>query len=500
LLIPLVLAPLGGCRGAQHVSPGVENESWAVTAWGEHYEVFAETEGLAAGVSVVSNVHVTVLAGFTPLRSGAVSMVLRTVDNHEQVFRTEKPKRDGIFPVEAKPASQGEFDLLFYIDSPAGREEIAAGRVRVGSAGAPGTIIGASTEAEPGAVTFLKEQQWRTPFATAWATEGSLHASVSGPAKVRTVAGGEAALTAPVDARVVSEPWPHVGLNVAKGRPLFRLVPRFAERSLPALHADAAALEAEVGDARKRVERLERLLKVEATSVAELERTRAALVALEARLVAARQGLGAADGRGGLAGGLEVVAPWAGRVAEVSVSPGQTVAAGALLGRVVRLRPLWLEVALRPEDAAQLQGERLEVDVRRAGQDVPTRVRSARLVARAPELDPRTGTLAVTVEVDLLPLELPIGSVVEADLLLPGARTGVVVPLSALVQDAGATVLYVQPSGETFTRRAVRVLARQGGAALVVDLLPHERVVTVGGAAVRRASLLSSGAPEGHVH
>ena len=54
--------------------------------------------------------------------------------------------------------------------------------------------------------------------------------------------------------------------------------------------------------------------------------------------------------------------------------------------------------------------------------------------------------------------------------------------------------------GSQFARREVRVLARQGDAALVTGLRPHERVVTVGGAAVRRASLLSSGAPEGHVH
>jgi len=35
----------------------------------------------------------------------------------------------------------------------------------------------------------------------------------------------------------------------------------------------------------------------------------------------------------------------------------------------------------------------------------------------------------------------------------------------------------------------------------VVDgVLPGERVVTVGGAAIRRASLLASGSVEGHVH
>ena len=85
-------------------------------------------------------------------------------------------------------------------------------------------------------------------------------------------------------------------------------------------------------------------------------------------------------------------------------------------------------------------------------------------------------------------------------MLLPAERKGIVVPLSTLVQDAATSVVYVQLEGETFARREVRVLARQGREALVEGLRAHERVVTVGGGAVRRSSLLSSGAPEGHVH
>jgi RND family efflux transporter MFP subunit len=323
---------------------------------------------------------------------------------------------------------------------------------------------------------------------------------VSGPGKVRPVAGGEAVLTAPADATVGSEPWPHVGLLVAKGGAIFRLVPRVGDRSLPEVHADAASLVAEVEVARKRVDRLDELLMVEATSPAELERARAGLVALEARLAAARQGLGAADGPDRSARSVEIAAPWAGRVAEVSVSPGQTVAAGAALGRIVRVRPLWLEVAVRPQDAVRLQAGRLQVEVRRPGAAEPLRVNPARLVSRAPEIDPRTASLAVTLELDVAASELPIGSSVEADLILPAERKGIVVPLSSLVQDAGATVAYVQLGGESFARHEVRVLARQGGSALVDGLRPHDRVVTLGGAAVRRSSLLSSGAPEGHVH
>lgn len=501
LVLSLALTGLAGCRAQQPAAdPGAAHESWAVTAWGERYEVFAETEELVAGRSALSNAHVTVLSDFSPLRAGAVSLVLRSAAGREQVFRGDKPKRDGIFPVEARPASEGDYELLFRIESAAGPEEIAAGRVRVGPASKPGAALDEAPAAGPDSVAFLKEQQWRTAFATAWAEEGTLHEVVTGPAKVRTVAGGEAVLTAAADATVAAQPWPHVGQAVEAGSAVLRLRPRVGDRSLPEVQADAAALAAEVEAARKRVARLEGLLAVEATSAAELERARAGLVALEARLSAARQGLRATDGRDAEAGTLEVTAPWAGRVAEVTASPGQAVSAGAPLARVVRTRPLWLEVALRPEDAARLEADRLDVDLRRAGQAEPLHVHGARLVARAPEVDLRTAALAVTVELDASATLLPIGSTAEADLLLPSQRRGVVVPLTALVQDAGAAVVYVQLGGEAFARREVRVLGRQAGRALVEGLRARERVVTVGGAAVRRASLLSSGAPEGHVH
>jgi multidrug efflux pump subunit AcrA (membrane-fusion protein) len=96
--------------------------------------------------------------------------------------------------------------------------------------------------------------------------------------------------------------------------------------------------------------------------------------------------------------------------------------------------------------------------------------------------------------------DLPIGSVVEAEVLLPGGREGIVIPSSALVDDGGITVVYVQASGEGFERREVRVTGRAGSNVAVEGLKAGERLVTRGAAAIRRASLLRAGAPEGHVH
>lgn len=507
VLVGLVSLAAFGCRtgdtGGEAASHAAE--AWAVTAWGERYEIFAETDPLVAGQSATSNTHVTVLDGFAPLRQGAVSVVLRGAGGKEEVFRQEKPKRDGIYAVELTPRAEGSFDLLYRIESAAGPEEVAAGRVTVGAAASPGGLVTEEAEAVEAGISFLKEQQWRTEFATAWVREGALGESVEGPARVKPAAGGEVVLTAGVDATVAPSPWPHAGLDLAAGATVFRLVPRVGDRSLPELRADASSLEADADVARRRVERLTELLRVEATSPAELERARATLASLEARLASARGGVALATnptGRQDAAAAFPIAAPWAGRVAEVSVSPGQTVAAGAPLGRLVKARPLWIVVALRPEQATRVQAAPRALFLRRPGQAAAIEIEAGavRLVSRSPELDPRTASVDVILEIDRSASELPLGSAVEAELVLPGEKRGIVVPLSAILDDSGTSVAYVQLDGESFARRELRALGRLGNHALVEGLRPGERLVTQGAGAVRRSSLLASGAPEAHVH
>ena len=73
-------------------------------------------------------------------------------------------------------------------------------------------------------------------------------------------------------------------------------------------------------------------------------------------------------------------------------------------------------------------------------------------------------------------------------------------PASALVDDGGVAVVYLQLSGESFVRQEVHVLERQGDRLLVDRLVPGQRLVERGGEAIRRSSLMASGEAQGHVH
>jgi multidrug efflux pump subunit AcrA (membrane-fusion protein) len=75
------------------------------------------------------------------------------------------------------------------------------------------------------------------------------------------------------------------------------------------------------------------------------------------------------------------------------------------------------------------------------------------------------------------------------------------VPESAVVDDAGRPVVFVQVAGELFERRPVRLGSQDGGYLQVIDgIKPLERVVTHGAYLIRLAALSPQIPAHGHVH
>ncbi len=507
----LVLLACGAAPPAE--PPDHSHETWAVTAWGERFEVFPEVDALVAGQAAEAHTHVTRLADFTPVVDGRVEIVLVDASG-EQVFGADEVLRPGIFDIEVTPRQAGDVDVLFRIHDAEGTEEIRGGRVRVGTADDPGGLLDASSVpagsdgGEP--ISFLKEQQWQSSFATAWVEEGRLAESVAGLATFRPPAGGESTVTAQVDG-VVQPPegspsWPFVGRRVARDSPLFRVVPLVApERSLATLEAELETLATELESALARRSRLEGLLALEATSKREVEEAGVRVRTLEARRRAAERDLESAriSREGGARGsGPLLRAPFAGQVAEVSTTPGATVAAGDSLARLVRTDVVWIEVALPPHGARRLAASGVRGVVLEDPESEPMRVEEGlSLVSVAPEVSPRTGTVTVLLQAPgLAGAGIALGSTVAAQVLLDEEETGIVVPESALVDDGGVPVVFLQLSGESFVRQRVTVLERQGDRARVERLAPGQRLVTRGGDAIRRSSLMASGEAEGHVH
>jgi membrane fusion protein, heavy metal efflux system len=507
LVLSFALVLLAGCGERDDKAEGPPAGEWSVTAWGRLFEVFPEVEPLVAGESATAHTHVTRLSDFSPLVDGTVTIVLHGRSG-EKVFSADEPVRPGIYTILLAPDSPGEYDLSFRITTSGETEEIRGGRVRVGTAESPGTIIrapaprGATDGGEP--IDFLKEQQWRSDFGTDWVRSGRLALSTSGLARVRPPAGGETTITAPFDGVVrPAGAWPYPGYPVAAGRPLFQVVPRVAaERSLASLDAEAAGIANELQTARARLTRLEELFELDAVSRRELEEARARVQTLEARQRAARDDLASARSSrsGGAAGAITISAPFRGEIARVVATPGSTVAAGQELARLVRTDVMWLEIALPPSGARDLSEAGIAGVVLVDRQHPPIRIdQGLRLISVAPEISRETGTITALVEISAA-TGLALGATVEAHVLTPHEQEGIVIPATAVIDDGGVPIVYLQLSGESFVRQEISVLSLQGDLILVDHLVPGQRMVTRGGDAIRRVSLMSSGEAHGHVH
>jgi RND family efflux transporter MFP subunit len=383
--------------------------SWAVTAWGEHFGLFPEFDELVAGETAGCHFHVTVLDGFKPATEGTVTVVLAGFSGGEERFSSTTVVRPGIFLIDVRPEGPGERELSFEIEVGGLTESIAGGMVRVGTAEDPGGLISPALDPPGGgggeSVDFLLEQQWKIAFASNWVKTGTLHTSVTGTARIEPPSGGEAILTAPVSGVVRSGSWPYTGQRASAGEPLFSLVSTTGTgRSLAELRASVRELEAQSEAATARVARLEALLARQAVSQREVEQARAEATGIEARLEAGHDALAAAEaGRMGRedVSGLEIRAPFVGRVAEVMVSPGEQVAPGSPLVRIVRERPVWARVALTPGDASRLTDRvsGLVLDIGASVEPVIVAEADLRLVAVAPEVDARTGTVEALIEI-----------------------------------------------------------------------------------------------------
>src|SRR5690606_24907827 len=97
---------------------------------------------------------------------------------------------------------------------------------------------------------------------------------------------------------------------------------------------------------------------------------------------------------------------------------------------------------------------------------------------------------------------LRAGMAVTAHLQVSEAETVVAVPETALVDEQGLSVVYVQLEGESFARRVVRTGRRDGGYVEISSgLEAGERVVTDGAYFVRLASAgTTMSAGHGHPH
>ncbi len=144
-----------------------------------------------------------------------------------------------------------------------------------------------------------------------------------------------------------------------------------------------------------------------------------------------------------------------------------------------------------------VSGAWFHVDGPRHAVDVPREA----LISIGPRVDARTRTLPVRFRVDDTRRSLFAGMMAQAHLILDAPREPTAVPVSAVIDDAGTDVVYVQTGAESFERRVVRLGVRDGDHVEVTQgVAPDEWVVAEGGYGVKIASASTESMGHGHAH
>lgn len=303
---------------------------------------------------------------------------------------------------------------------------------------------------------------------------GTVAAERSYAAEVR--ARTESRLSFQVPGRLVQR-LVEVGQVVRAGQPLARIDPQDLQLAQTAAQAAVAAAEVNATQAAADLRRFRDLQAQGFISAAELQRRETTARAAEAQLAQARA---QAAVQGNQAGYGTLLAPAAGVVTATDAEPGAVLAAGQPVLRLAHAGPRDAVFSV-PEDQVQglrqLLGREGALRVRGWGRadDWPATVREIAAAA-----DPATRTFLVKADLGEAPAEL--GQTATAMLALP-PRDGLIrLPLSALRELGGRTVVWqLDPQAMTVSAREVQIAGADGNLALVgAGLAPGVEVVTAG--------------------
>jgi membrane fusion protein, heavy metal efflux system len=492
-IVPLlagVLAAACGGAGAATPDSAPAPAGGAITIWTDSTELFMEHPALIVGDSEKFAVHLTDVTDFAPLVSGRVTMRFVPRDGGEAVVAVqETPRSPGIYgpaPVFRRP---GVYDLVIEVESPQARDAIHVEGLQV-----YGTAAEAPREdgEAGGGIAFLKEQQWKTAgFRTAFPVRGTVSESFQATGEIIPAPGRYAAVAAPigglVDASGVAVS-PAPGQRVQRGSTLAIILPTLAEGGGSAL----AAARRELREAEDEHERATRLVAVEAIP-------RRRLHEAEIRLDAAREALAGLGAMTKLTdAGLAIIAPITGVIATREIVPGARVEPGQPLFTIVNAAVVWVKVNV-PAAQAQLVGTNAGASFRLG--NLARSYATRRVVSVGAMVDAISRTVPVMYEVSNADGSIRIGSVAVVSVRTGRPVEGLLVPSTAILDEDGRPIVYVQPEGETFERREITVGGEENGMTLVLSGLgDRDRIVTGAAYQVRLASLSTAVPAHGHEH
>ncbi|HEY6079345.1 MAG TPA: efflux RND transporter periplasmic adaptor subunit [Polyangiaceae bacterium] len=488
---------------AGHAEAEQEGPSLALTRWTERYELFVELPAPMPGKPVAYHAHVTRLSDFGAVGEGTFRVRFSTPTGVAQEAVQVGVKRPGIFAFEGPAPGAGTYGLEMVYEHAAERDVFDCGSVTVAN-----KPVAAELELPGGAITFLKESQWKVPFGTAWAEQRSMARELELAADVEPAGKDQLTVGAPTGGRFFHNPKLALaeGMPIKKGDVLGSIAPTVAGDDYSRLQfaVEEARLASEQTE--REIARVEPLVKQGLLPERRLIELRNELETQTARLKSAGGRLGRVDSPGG-AGGLAIKSTLDGVISQVVVPNGEPVQAGAPLVRIGGTEQLWVRARFVAKPASMLV-DPTPVALRLAsGERVSLEARGARFLSALPVVDVASRVATWIVDVPAAAVrakgltgnDLRPGASVVLSVRIGKPEPALAVPRSAVVEINTRPYVFVQADGEHFEKRSVAVGHADGEFVRIESGVKRgERVVTRGGFDIHLASLM--GSVESHRH
>lgn len=495
-ILPATLASCSSSDAPAEEAHGHGGGGIVVTDYADLTELFVEHRPLVKGKDRRFDAHLTWLSDYKPVTEGTLTAELIWPDGSTDRASAKPSDVEGIFRPLLKASKSGKAKLRLVLDSPRGVSSHDLGQVTVWATSEEGAKAAPPEVEIDGAIAFTKEVQWRIPFMTQAARLTELAETVPVTVDVQLQPQAEAIISAPVAGIVRAARIYSSGSYVRKGQAVASISSTLGGGEDVAT-LDLAIREAAIARdaAAREVARMDGLVKAEAVPARRLDEARTAFRLAEAQLRSARQRRSAVAGGGA---GVPVYAPISGEVFESSLIQGKGVEGGEQLMRIGNPSALWL-VARVPESMAVQVGSPTGIDLLLPGETISLGRGEASLVQRGAAIDPSTRTLPVIFAWNSRTVRP--GQRLQGQLRTGDATPRLTIPASAILNESGQDVVYVQIDGETFQRRPVTVLSRSGNlVAIEGQLKAGERVVSRGASAVRAAAATPGAFGHGHAH
>ena len=481
--------------GGQPAVDAHEAGGVVVTDYNQATELFVEYRPLVLDRRRRFDAHLSRIDDYRPVNEGRLTVELVWPDGQVDAATAQVSDTPGIFRPLLTASRAGEARLRLRHEGENGASVHDLGMVTVHATSEAGAAAAPPHDENPERIAFPKEAQWRIPFRADVVTDGLLAETIPVTVDVRLAPDAEAAISAPVSGVLrTGSAVPATGMSVRAGQQLASISAQLGGgEDVASIDLDIAEARIALDAARRETARMNSLVEAEAAPQRRLDEARTAERLAEAQLAAAQRRRSALGGGGP---GVPLTAPISGRILHSSLVRGAPVQAGDELMRIGDPSRLWL-VARVPEAQAAGLGAVQGLDVLVEGERLD--LAGLRPVSNAGFVDPATRTAEVIFAYS--GTRLRPGQRVQGQLAAGESVRALSVPTSAVINEGGQDVVYVQVSGEAFERRMVQRGAVSGGRiAITGDVRGGERVVTVGAAAVRAAAASPDAFGHGHAH